>query len=192
VRGRMLPHPPAIPASHGPDARDKIESLHQRPIGFGKCQQRTLAELIGQLIYPFEIIQNTLPLELRKGLNGSLEAGQQLGGDSIPIDAFREPDIPLLKVVAQVRRPNMTQKARQAEAHARSLCDLAPQALVAASTDFAAYRYAQAQVHPSAFVQSRIFWWTASGQNTSLPTGGGAPAGRDETALLTIRASSGS
>jgi hypothetical protein len=36
-----------------------LKSPEQRRIGFGKCQQGTLADVIGQLIYPLEIIQNT-------------------------------------------------------------------------------------------------------------------------------------
>jgi hypothetical protein len=72
----------------------RLKSLEQRSIGFGQCQQRTLADVIGQLIYPFEIIQNTLSLEIWQGLDSGLQAGKQFGGDCIPIEPFRETDIP--------------------------------------------------------------------------------------------------
>jgi hypothetical protein len=40
------------------------------------------------LIYPLEIIQNTLSLDVRQGLDGGFDAGQQFDGDRIPIEGL--------------------------------------------------------------------------------------------------------
>jgi hypothetical protein len=61
-----------------------------------------LAEFIGELIYPLEIIQNLLSLLGGQGLDSVSEAVQQLRGGRIPIETFRESDIPLFKVIFQV------------------------------------------------------------------------------------------
>jgi hypothetical protein len=133
----------------------RLKSSEQCAIEFGECLQGTLADVIGQLIYPLEIIQDTLSLDVRQGLDGGFEAGQQFDRDHVPIEGFRESDIPLFEIGSQVRRPNMTQKARQAEAHAPSHLIAHHKALWRTSYDCAECRYAQARVHPPAFVQSR-------------------------------------
>ena len=69
----------------------------QLPLGFGNCQQRTLADIVGQLIYPLEIVENPIASYVGQGLDGGLEAGIQFGGCRIPVEACRESDITLLK-----------------------------------------------------------------------------------------------
>jgi hypothetical protein len=74
-----------------------LKSSKQPPIGFGNCQQRTLADIVGQLIYPLEIVENPIASYVGQGLDGGLEAGIQFGGCRIPVEACRESDITLLK-----------------------------------------------------------------------------------------------
>jgi hypothetical protein len=52
-----------------------LKSSEQRPIGFGKRQQRALADIIRQLIYPLEIVENPLPLRVSQRLDANNLAG---------------------------------------------------------------------------------------------------------------------
>jgi hypothetical protein len=66
----------------------RVKSSEQCAIKLGECLQGTLADVICQLIYSLEIIEDTLSLDLRQGLDGGFEAGQQFDGDRIPIEGL--------------------------------------------------------------------------------------------------------